>query len=1443
MPHFDALTDEVNILYAASNRLTRASTPTEWLEAISGYARDQGATTGVLMYIESDTTGYPEWCEIVAYWTVGAGLSADVGARFYVSDIAGFVTQWANKPDRPFFVQDAMTNEAIGETVRALNSRYNMHSSVILPLHNNGRWIGFAMLTWSEERYFDERDQRVFTAMIQQAAPVIDSMRLFDQSRERAARAEHLLKINNALSQATTETDILEALALYTTSQGVVAISMDYLDYAESDAPMHPSISRTVALWKDGKSYAYEWAIMPLYRTEEFGINDLVRYHPDDVLFIENLVDDERLTPENRQFVLKNMNSRALAVMPLYSGGRYQGGITVMWNKPHAFSDEERYIYSAILQTLSSTVASRRAYLAEEEARQESELLYRASKGINAAITFAEIIAAVDSLALNALHSVLGIFDNYDYDGATSISFTAWTRPEWQEGIQLPLDSLPLVQTMSRQELHIVEDIANRDQIDARTAETLEANGVRSIVSVPLELSGRWMGVIVFESPDPRTYTKLERRLAAGIGALVAAAVERIRLREKTDTGRIRAELLAQVNAALSQSTDEQAILSAVSLLAERYNVSLSTLAYLNIAEVGSLEAINIVALRSSDGRSPLPLNFLPVSYFQTEDYPIVQVAYANPDQPIFIENSLTDPRTETGNTRRFSESLDWNAVILVPLKAGDQWQGLLTFIWNSAQVFDDELRGLFTEIQASATSVVASRRAYLAAEEARKESELLYRASEAINAANSYREIVNAVALLENGSEYICLTVWENYNFDEATYFELVAMTPNAPYTPGARYAIDEVPVVRSRDRKTLWVIEDIANDPTLDPVSAKSWLDDGVYSRIGVPLTLNNRWMGNLAFLYNKPRTYSTLEKRVVTGIGDLVTAAFERIRLREQTETARLRAEKLAQVNAALSQGTDEWDILAAVSEYVKDMKPDFIALNYIDIDKDGQPEYMTPLAVIEHGKPAPDSPVLGKPISLTGYPSTSLWSDNADSVMMITDTRGDPRLENENNVYWSLWQYEAIVVIPLYSSGRWQGSIGCSWKAARPFSDYEREMCQSLIQTAGAVVASRRAYLAEEKARRETEARAHELETVAKVSAVAASVLDKEELLDTVSYLTRVSFSQYQILIYLLDEKAEHLVQATRPLDSLGDDEHRIPLQNPRSLVARAAQTRQGIIVNDITNTPDYTLAPFLAEARSEMAVPMVVADRLIGVLDVQSPEVDRFTEADIRVMSTLADLIAVAVENARLYEQAQEIAAFEERNRLARELHDSVSQALYGIALGTRTARILLERDPSRLAEPLEYVSSLAQAGLTEMRALIFELRPESLENEGLVIALTKQAESVQARHGIAVTTDLGKEPPFSIEIKEALYRIAREALHNIVKHANASHVILNMSRADGMIGLEVCDDGKGFDPNADYPGHLGLHSMRERVERLGGTMSITSTKGEGTRIAVKIPQE
>jgi signal transduction histidine kinase len=223
------------------------------------------------------------------------------------------------------------------------------------------------------------------------------------------------------------------------------------------------------------------------------------------------------------------------------------------------------------------------------------------------------------------------------------------------------------------------------------------------------------------------------------------------------------------------------------------------------------------------------------------------------------------------------------------------------------------------------------------------------------------------------------------------------------------------------------------------------------------------------------------------------------------------------------------------------------------------------------------------------------------------------------------------------------------------------------------------------------------------------------------------------------------------------------------------------------------------------------------------------------------LRAVADQAAVAVENARLLSEASGKAALEERQKLARDLHDSVSQALYGISLGVETARELLPAAPERAAEPLDYTATLAEAGMTEMRALIFELRPESLEKEGLVAAIEKQAAAVQARHGIRVEATLCREPEASLEAKESLYRIAQEALHNTVKHARASNAEVKLEEDPEGITLQISDDGAGFDARGDFPGHLGLNSMRERASRQGGTLEVASEPGRGVRIVARIP--
>ena len=243
---------------------------------------------------------------------------------------------------------------------------------------------------------------------------------------------------------------------------------------------------------------------------------------------------------------------------------------------------------------------------------------------------------------------------------------------------------------------------------------------------------------------------------------------------------------------------------------------------------------------------------------------------------------------------------------------------------------------------------------------------------------------------------------------------------------------------------------------------------------------------------------------------------------------------------------------------------------------------------------------------------------------------------------------------------------------------------------------------------------------------------------------------------------------------------------------------------------------------------------------------------RRTPVDVRAVGITVDGAFAGIQGAtrdnsdqvrlqaELRRQAGELAAGEERAHLARELHDSVTQALFSMTLVSRSVEMLLEPDPAAARDQLAQLRELQREALAEMRALIFELRPGNLEQDGLVRALKTHSSALQGRLGlpILVESDLAERLPLPVE--EVLYRIAQEALHNVVKHASARQVRVELLRQDGGVRLRVEDDGRGFDPDAVPDGHLGLTGMRARADRLGARFTCTSAPGEGTTIEVAI---
>lgn len=259
-----------------------------------------------------------------------------------------------------------------------------------------------------------------------------------------------------------------------------------------------------------------------------------------------------------------------------------------------------------------------------------------------------------------------------------------------------------------------------------------------------------------------------------------------------------------------------------------------------------------------------------------------------------------------------------------------------------------------------------------------------------------------------------------------------------------------------------------------------------------------------------------------------------------------------------------------------------------------------------------------------------------------------------------------------------------------------------------------------------------------------------------------------------------------------------------------------------------------------DIKTLLAVPLCVNDTTLGVLDVVNKP-GGFTAEDVQVMQLFADQAAIAIEHAQLHEQAEKLAVIEERQRLARELHDSVTQALYSVILYADATRMALTAEKRDVAlEHLNELRTMAREAMMDMRLLIFELHPPVLEKEGLVTAVQSRLEAVEARSGLQTALKvMGDEVRLPLALEEELYRIVQEGLNNAVKHARAQQVTVILHYHDDALDLEVRDDGRGFDP-AHPGGGMGLRGIEERVARIGGRLTIKSTPESGTTLKVEV---
>lgn len=597
------------------------------------------------------------------------------------------------------------------------------------------------------------------------------------------------------------------------------------------------------------------------------------------------------------------------------------------------------------------------------------------------------------------------------------------------------------------------------------------------------------------------------------------------------------------------------------------------------------------------------------------------------------------------------------------------------------------------------------------------------------------------------------------------------------------------------------------------------------GLRGLLAMPLIARSELHGVLVAYFAEPEAVKPAEVAFLTAIGDEAAAAVHNARLYAQSRREVRRREALRSVVESISSELELNSLLDQVVRSAVDLL-DASGGSITLMEEDGSVARMRAV----HNLP---EALVGQVLE-PGQGITGVVLETRQPVV-VADYAHDLPTPLKNVV-----GMRASLGVPILWQGRLVGGFAVfDSQPSRLFDDHDREMMELLANHVAIALENARLY-------GELQAHVDQLLGVQKLSTAILEEHDFDRVLQVICDQLLKLTDASGVGLALLEENGRYLELRTvvGPSAELLRGA-RIPVEG--SFAGEALRTNQPLRSHDAQADPRaYQPSIRLGATRSLLSVPMKTRERTVGALSIYNKHGSEgavFTERDAELATLFANQAAVAIENARLYEQTREYAVIEERNRLARELHDSVTQSLFSVSLLSETALSLWDRDPTKARERLERARELASGALTEMRALIFELRPTALQQEGLVQALRKHLAARRNREGLNATLEVqGSERRLPSAVEEAVFRIVQESLNNVVKHASAKETQVTLTFRRNRLRACTTDDGRGFRPSPGAStGTLGMASMRERVAGVGGTLVVKSAPGKGTRVCVEVP--
>lgn len=596
-------------------------------------------------------------------------------------------------------------------------------------------------------------------------------------------------------------------------------------------------------------------------------------------------------------------------------------------------------------------------------------------------------------------------------------------------------------------------------------------------------------------------------------------------------------------------------------------------------------------------------------------------------------------------------------------------------------------------------------------------------------------------------------------------------------------------------------------------------------------VPLNAAVRTYGFLVLLTPPAWCPDEQDRQLLAQFGGQLARAIENVLLYVAEKGRSAEAGMLAQM-AQLTSGTLDPDRLARlIARYaVRSLGVDRCIIGFFDPSSDTtgriklqrlyQYGFQPPQAALVEDDPASLQAIVRQHL-LDGQAIVALDARNDTRTAVLDLARGlDAR---------------SFITMPLIARDRHVGLIYLDTREPRQhaFGTQDQRILHAIADQAAAAIDGAWRYEAERR-------RAAQLRLLNETGQQIAAIADLPQLFAEVTGRVRDAFGYDRVRIGLIDDDELEFVADATLATFLADETDGVTARLPLSAATPQAEVARHGEPRPLVETREGR------RRRVGVVVPLRGTADIVGILEAVGERPGGIDREDERTLASLGDQLGIAVERHQLQERALSLAVVEERNRLARELHDSVTQSLFSINLTLQATRLLLRRDLDATEQQLIALGERTQEALTEMRTLIHSLRPAGLEDNGLIPALKRWAERLRREQMLAVEVQVApaaRQRPEEDQERE-LYRIAQEALNNVVKHAAATRVVIRLAVEDDDFLMTIEDDGKGFDQDAGLRDDaFGIIGIYERAALLSGTVAIDSSPGQGTRVSVRVPRQ